>query len=727
MTAAVKAIRLYLVRYGAPGYVGRFGSVHRLECRRGDTVVVSTDRGVELGEVLADPEDLQPQTKQPTGEVLRLAESDDLQLAELSRQAAGELLTAAQEAAAKVEAGAVVVDAEVLLDGVSSLVYFLGPETDRFGPLAVRLSTNGLRVRFQRWEDVVQAAEGQTPGETPSAAQSSFPSVEEEAIVRTPREQAKHDSRFLREPLAAELQTPDKLSRPAQWIAEFHGLYQQTRPKVEAPASPGAGRHTFMLRVKAPGGKLTAGQFLALLQLAEEYGEAGLRLTARQGVQIHGVARGDLKAVLQRISDRLLTTFGACGDTCRNLVCCPAIGKQDRVRGRLQTLANELTRSLAPQSGAYFDLWIDDDPEPVIGETESIYGPGYLPRKLKIGLAPPDDNCVDLRTHDIGLLAIGSPDAASGLAGFQLYAGGGLGFSPSHAETFPQLALPIARLGVEQALPAVIGLVEMARDQGDRENRRRARMKYWVHDQGAEQVRLALGERLFAELPPPLLRELPPGDEHLGWRSQGDGLFCLGLPIPSGRIIDADDVRFASGLKAMLRRHAGPVRITPQQNLLLGDASPAIRVDWERLLAEHGVATAALLLPVVRSAMACPALPTCSLAVAEAERVLPAFTAAMKEELVRYGRGETPIRLAVSGCPHGCSRPLTADVGVLGVARRQYDLYLGGSGERLGWRAAGPLSQEAVIGVIRAWLQRFAEQPDQAIAFGPFVNQFRPA
>ncbi len=689
MTApAEQGIARYLVRYGAPGFVGCFGSVHRIHAPRGTRVAVATDRGEELGEVLvnAQAEFWTEDRRAPTGELLRVATPDDERRAAEQRDAHLPVLENCQRLAAERGLELVVVDGETLLDGERIVLYFLGAATEKLGPLSVELAQGdeARRVQFQSLE--ATAADDPPSLDLPSSNTSTKPPP---PLTRQETWKSEAAGRWPAMAQALSGPTRERLSREDAFLLQLHGVYQQqdrdAKMARRAPprernqpdaGAPGRSRR-FMVRTRAPGGRLTASQMLVHLDLAERFGGGPVRITARQGLQLHGVAKGDLHAVLREVNQALLTTLGACGDVSRNVMCCPAPLRGDRIRGRLQTLAAEISRHLTPSAPPYYEIWLDELPAGggAAAVDEPVYGPTYLPRKIKVGLALPEDNCIEVYTQDIGLLAVVEGER---LMGFDLLAGGGLGSSPLRENTFPRLAEPIAFVPADEALRVIDAVVQVHRDHGNRQDRRRARLKYLVAEWGSARFRAAIEERLERSLAPPRGVTVSGHDDHLGWRPQGDGRFFLGIPVLCGRLENTDAVRLKSTVRTLLERFRAPVRLTPQQNLLLCDLEASQRREVEQILRSGGVPLAEELRPLRRQAMACPALPTCGLAVAEAERVLPRLLVQLEQELAACGLADEGISLRIAGCPNACSRTATADIALVGRGAGKYAIYLGG-------------------------------------------------
>ena len=491
----------------------------------------------------------------------------------------------------------------------------------------------------------------------------------------------KEASHFLRGSIAEELarDTP-KFGSGDIGLLKFHGTYQQDDRDARKHRQPGDDKsYSFMIRLKVPGGKITAEQFLTELSLGERLGSGTLRITTRQGIQLHGVVKGNLWATIHESNAALLTTLAACGDVNRNVMCCPAPHHNDGVHDRLQATADAIARHLTPQTRAYFEIWIDGEKaaEQSAGpDIEPIYGNAYLPRKFKIGIALPDDNCIDVYTQDIGLLAVVE---AGQLSGYNVLVGGGLGMTPSDQDTFPRLGDRLAFVPYDDVLPVVTAIVMVQRDFGNRADRRRARMKYLVHDWGVPRFKAKVEEYLGGRtLADPHPAEIQGYDDHLGWHPQGDGKFYFGVNVENGRIKDDGSLRLKTGLRCLFERFRMPARLTPQQSLLLCDLELEWRDEILALLREHGIKTHEEISNARRFAMACPALPTCGLAITESERVMPSVVDELEVELAKLGLDTEQFTIRMTGCPNACARPYTADIGLVGKAVGKYTILVGG-------------------------------------------------
>jgi sulfite reductase (ferredoxin) len=527
--------------------------------------------------------------------------------------------------------------------------------------------------------------------------------------------------------LLDDIRDPDaqRVSDDGEVLIKFHGSYQQddrdTRQERKKQKLDRAWQ--FMVRTKCPGGRMTAEQYLLADDLAGSFANGTLRITTRQAIQFHGVGKRNLKPLIKALNERWVTTYGACGDVVRNVLACPVADLLPGHDTALTDLAQQVSDRFLPESTAYYELWLDGEKVLADGKrvkvepsrNESFYGPTYMPRKHKMGIGLPQDNCVDMFTHDLALEAL----LADGrLLGFNLLAGGGLGSTHGKKETFPRLADRVGFLPSEQALAVLEAASAIYRDEGDRTNRKHARLKYVLEERGVEWFRAELARRLGWALEPPA----PTGEygvhDHLGWHEQADGDWMVGVWVENGRI--KDNVR--AGLRAIVAAVQPEIRLTPQQNIVLARIAPADRARVDAMLGTYGILTGCEPLSALRRyAMACPALPTCGLAVAEAERFLPDVIG----ELERRGYGGERVWLRMSGCPNSCSRPPSAEIGIIGRSLGLYNVYVGGSfaGTRLAQLFQADVRATALPDVLAALLDQWRAERAPAEAFGDWANR----
>ncbi|MCK6451391.1 MAG: NADPH-dependent assimilatory sulfite reductase hemoprotein subunit [Alphaproteobacteria bacterium] len=495
-------------------------------------------------------------------------------------------------------------------------------------------------------------------------------------------ERLKLESRGLRGDLAEQLAADSAGVDDAGYqLLKFHGTYLgYDRDSATERKQRGEDKAwEFMIRARIPGGRLTAEQYLALDDLALQYGGGSLRVTTRQAIQFHAVAKGELKATIAGINHALLTTLAACGDVVRNVTATPA-PIADAKHRRLQADARLLSTALLPATRAYHEIWLGE--ERIAGdapaEHDPLYGERYLPRKFKIGIAAPDDNSVDVLTNDLGIVALFDGDA---LTGYNLALGGGLGMTHNRPKTYPRLATPLVFVGPDDLVRAAKAVIALQRDHGDRGDRRHARLKYLVDDKGAAWIKAKLEAYFGAPLED--ARPMPPFQvvDHTGWHAQGDGRWYYGLSIASGRIRDQGKRRLRTALSRIVAELRPTPILTPTQDVLLADLAADARDRIEAILTEHGVELPGSLSEVARWALACPALPTCGLALNEAERIRAPLIGEIEQALAAAGIGGERISVRITGCPNGCARPYAGEIGIVGRTAADYALFLGGDFE----------------------------------------------
>ncbi|QIZ70754.1 sulfite reductase, ferredoxin dependent [Oxynema aestuarii] len=504
----------------------------------------------------------------------------------------------------------------------------------------------------------------------------------------------KERSNFLREPLATELlEDTTHFSGDGVQILKFHGSYQQDNRDNRVKGQEKD--YQFMLRTRSPGGFIPPQLYLALDRISEEYGNQTLRATTRQGFQLHGILKKNLKAAIAAIVQNMGSTLGACGDLNRNVMAPPAPYKNRRDYTLAWQYADNIADLLTPQTGAYYEIWLDgekaisaqEDPAVVAArqrngngtifqdKEEPIYGTHYMPRKFKCAVTVPGDNSVDLFSQDVSLVVI--TDEAGELQGFNVYAGGGMGRTHNKEETFARVADPIGYVSKDDVYDLVKAIVATQRDYGDRVNRRHARMKYLIHDWGVEKFRASV-EGYFGKAIEPL-KPLPPFkyEDYLGWHQQGDGNLFVGLSIQNGRVWDRDSLQLRTALREIVTRYNLPMRVTASQNIILYEIQPAWQREIQEILTRCGIQSETDIDPLERYSMACPALPTCGLAITESERILPSILDRVRAVLDKVGLSEEHFVIRMTGCPNGCARPYLAEMGFVGKSPDAYQLWLG--------------------------------------------------
>jgi sulfite reductase (ferredoxin) len=544
-------------------------------------------------------------------------------------------------------------------------------------------------------------------------------------------EAAKAGSRFLRGPIAEELANEStQFSKEATAILKFHGVYQQDDRDLR---KSGQKLFSAMVRVGIPGGLLTPEQYLALDDLAEQ-GDKSLRITTRQDVQFHYVSKQDLRGLIHGVNKCLLTTLAACGDVARNTVCsAPPV---ERPEGeRLEPYVRFVGKSLKPKTNAYYEIWVDGEKAVSVeqGEetdpwrVEPVYGATYLPRKFKVGFTYEGDNATDIYSNDIGFVS----HAENGkIVGFTVLAGGGMGQSAGVKQSHPRLADPICFIGPsqEEVLEIATAILTIHRDFGNRTNRKLARLKYVLDEWGPAKFKEELEARVGRKLAAARDLAWTQGVDSLGWLRQGqsaDGStrWFVGVRVIAGRIRDFDEKRrIRRGLRRIVEEFRPQVQLTSLQNLYLKDIGEEDKPKIAALLREHGIVEADELPPVLRHAMSCPALPTCGQAITESERIMPEVVADVQRELNELGLTEEIVHLRTTGCPNGCARPYTAEIGIVGASVNMYSIYLGGTplGTRLARLFAQNVKRDQLATRLRPVLQYFRDRRQETEGFGDF-------
>src|SRR6056297_4168 len=519
-------------------------------------------------------------------------------------------------------------------------------------------------------------------------------------------EKIKDESRLLRGTIGRELQeSTDAFDKDTLQLLKFHGTYQQDDRDLRTERKK-AGldkAYSCMVRCRIPGGRMSSSQLVAHLDLCDTLGNATLKITTRQTLQLHAILKQNLRATIHRINEVHLSTLAACGDVNRNIMCCPA-KRVGTVHEELQRLTDELTEALAPRTGAYHELWLidpDTGEKTLAGggspkqEEEPLYGPRYLPRKFKVGIALPEDNCIDIYTQDLGFLAVVRDEK---IIGYNVLAGGGMGTTPSAAKTFPALAKRMAFASPEQVVDVAKAVIMVQRDFGNREDRKTARMKYLIADWGIDKFRAKVEEYLGTELSDCTADEVHGFDDHMGWQEQGDGMWSYGLNVENGRLYDSDHIQLKAAFRAIAAELDPPIRLTSHQSIIFCDIQPEQRDRLIEIIRAHRAPLTEDTSTVRRWSMACVGLPTCGLAVTESERALPGMMDQLEEPLVKLGLSHERFTIRMTGCPNGCARPYDADLALVGQTKGRYRMFAGGAllGTRLNYAYKDKVAEEDV-------------------------------
>jgi sulfite reductase (ferredoxin) len=493
-------------------------------------------------------------------------------------------------------------------------------------------------------------------------------------------------------------------------LLKFHGTYQQDDrdQRVQRKKQNLDKAWMFMVRSKLPGGALSAQQYLAHDRIAGDLGNGTLRITTRQGFQLHGVLKGDLQECIGRINESGITTWGACGDVVRNTTASPSPFK-DQAHLDAQRLAKELSDTFLAKTTAYAQIWLNG--EHLNRETEDaepIYGKLYLPRKFKIAIAIPPRNDIDIYTNDLGFIS----NVENGVVkGYTVVAGGGFGMSHGKTDTFPALAKPLFYIAREHAVKAAVAVVSAQRDFGNRNDRKRARLKYLIDERGIDWFREEVVKRLDAPYEPAKEVRWNTVSDVFGWQEQGDGkLFCA-LWIEEGRIKDTETRKWRTAFRTIAEQFGFPLRLTTNCNIIFHEIDPAEKEKVNEILTSHGIPRPEDLTETRRLAQACVSLPTCGLGLAESERVFHLVLDEIDDILRDFGLREEPILIRMTGCPNGCARPYNADIAFVGRAPGKYALYVGGSitGQRLAGLHEKTVTLQEIPARVRGLIEDFVQ------------------
>lgn len=535
-------------------------------------------------------------------------------------------------------------------------------------------------------------------------------------------ETIKQQSRFLRGGVVEGLADPvtGAISEDDGKLIKFHGTYQQDnrdirderrRQKLE-PA------YSFMVRARLAGGVMTPAQWLAFDAIASDYASSGLRITTRQTFQWHGIIKGNLKPTIAAIHDAMASTIGACGDINRNVVC-NTNPVQSVAHEQAYAWAVQLSEHLKPKTRAYHEIWLDG--EKVVGEEEEpLYGPTYLPRKFKIGLAIPPLNDADVFAQDMGLIAIVQDGQ---LVGFNVAIGGGMGVTQGDPSTYPRLADVIGFVRPEQLLSVAESVISVQRDWGNRDVRKHARLKYTIDRRGLDVFKSEVESRLGFGFDRAHDFQFDNNGDRYGWTEGHAGLWHLTLQVESGRLVDTEQVRWLSGMRELAGVHTGDIRLTCNQNLIIANVAATDRFAIDSIVARHGMDGYLRHSAIRQHAIACVALPTCGLAMAESERYLPQLLPKLELLLDRHGLLDAPMLLRLSGCPNGCSRPYLGEIALVGRGPGRYDLRLAADfrGQRLNQLYRDNVDEAALLDVLELLFSRYAGERSIGEHFGDFL------
>ena len=528
--------------------------------------------------------------------------------------------------------------------------------------------------------------------------------------------------------IGSTLRTPDldRFSEDDQQFLKFHGIYQQDDRDKRKTGK----QYIFMVRARIPGGVVPPAQYLAFDELSRRHGNDTLRITSRQSFQWHGVVKNGLGPLIKGLNEALCTTLAACGDVNRNVMA-PSTPAVSPLTEYVHADARRVSAALLPATRAYHEIWVEGAalklaPEEQAPAGDPLYGRQYLPRKFKTAFAIPPLNDTDVFTNCLGFVAVADPAGPSTLLGYNLLAGGGQGMSHGNPETFPRVADVLGYFPAARIVDVARAVLTAYRDFGDRTNRRHARLKYVLAERGPAWFRAEVEARAGFALEPPRPFAFQRQGDLFGWRRQHDGRWFLGLYVETGRIRDTASRQLKTALRRVVSAHPRvEVRLTPSQNLILANVPAADRDAITQILAGHGVPVENQAAAVRRASMACPALPTCGLALAESERVLPDLLDQLEALLAELGLGDEEIVVRMTGCPNGCARPYMAEIGFVGRAPGRYNLHLGGNpaSTRLNREYRASVKAEELISELRPVLTRWRDERRTGERFGEFAGR----
>jgi len=537
-------------------------------------------------------------------------------------------------------------------------------------------------------------------------------------------ERIKADSRHLRGSIAASLADPltGALADDDTQLSKFHGFYQQDDRDIrsERKRQRLEPAYSFMIRARVPAGICTTAQWLNMDAIATKHANGTIRLTTRQALQLHGVIKSKLKSAIRGINDEMMDTLAACGDVNRNVMA-PTLFDLSAVHREVQEHAVALSKHLTPATRAYHEIWLDGEKiESSEPEQEPIYGSTYLPRKFKSAFVVPPQNDVDVFAQDLGFIAIVE---GGRLIGYNVIVGGGMGMSHGEPDTYPRLAEALGFCMPGQVLAVAEAVLTAQRDFGDRTNRKHARLKYTIDDRGIQWLREQVAERSGLSLGEPRKFAFVGNGDVYGWQKDDSGHWHYTLFVENGRIANFGDRQLMSGLREIARVHKGDFRLTPNQNLSISNVGEKDKAHIEKLLSDYGIENSRQASPLRLHSMACVAMPTCALAMAESERYLPSLIDKIDTAIAEAGIVGIPITIRMTGCPNGCARPYIAEIGLVGKGPGRYNLYLGAgfAGDRLGCLYRDNADEAEILDALSPLFRRYADEADDGERFGDFL------
>ncbi|MES2997048.1 MAG: NADPH-dependent assimilatory sulfite reductase hemoprotein subunit [Verrucomicrobiota bacterium] len=507
-----------------------------------------------------------------------------------------------------------------------------------------------------------------------------------------------------------------------QQLLKFHGSYQQDdrdlRPQRRKHKLDKA--YSFMIRIRVPGGVATPGQWLETDRMATQFANGTIKLTTRQAFQFHGIIKSNLKRTMREINECAMSTIAACGDVNRNVMCNPN-PYLSSAHAEVIKAARDISNHLTPKTRAYHEIWLDGEKvESTEEEVEPIYGKTYLPRKFKINIAVPPSNDVDLFANCLSFIAIVEDKK---IVGYNVAVGGGMGSTHGNEKTYPRIADVIGFCTPEQIVDVAEKTVLVQRDFGDRTDRKHSRFKYTVDDHGPDWILAKINEYLGYELGPAREYHFDDNGDRYGWIEDESGNFHYTMFVEGGRVLDTPAYPMRTGLREIAKIHDGDFRLTANQNLMIANISPANKPKIEALMEQYGIKDSHEKSALRLATIACVALPTCALALAEAERYLPEVVNELEGTIEEAGLRHDAITMRMTGCPNGCGRPFLAEIAFVGRGPQKYNVYLGGghAGQRLNKLYRQDVAADDLKKTIAPIIQHYAKERQDGEKFGDFV------
>ena len=538
-----------------------------------------------------------------------------------------------------------------------------------------------------------------------------------------PNERLKDESNYLRGAIEEGLRAPltGAVTDDDTNLMKFHGIYQQDDRDLrdERRLQKLEPYYQFMVRIRLAGGVCSPAQWLKIDEIARNYGGSSLRMTTRQTFQFHHILKHNVKSTIQSLQEVLLDTIAACGDVTRGIMC-SVNPHLSALHAEVYDLATRTSNHVIPKSRAYHEIWLDGEKIETTASEDPVYGRTYLPRKFKFGFVIPPVNDIDVYSQDVGLIAVAEGEK---LLGFNICVGGGMGNTDNAPDTYPRLADVIGYFPKERLLEVAEAVVTIQRDFGDRVNRAHARFKYTIDDKGLDWFRSELEQRTGFAIEEARPYKFDTNGDTYGWAQGSDGFWHYTMFIENGRLRDENGRNLLTAIRKIAQMHKGEFRLTPNQNLIIANITEAEKPQITSMLAAHDLDRASTFSALKLNSMACVALPTCGLAMAESERYLPSLVAKIDTILASNGLTDVPITIRMTGCPNGCARPYIAEIAFTGRAPGKYNFYLGGGfhGQRLNRLYLENVGEERILEELAKIISHFAKDRSENEHFGDFV------